>query len=237
MQSTLALFRRLYNTLPPLIPEATKQKMAHAVQHLEADPTVSLAEVEDTMIAFGQEVWPWSQAYREFLALAEARVGEHFLLPKLSPALQHKYHEFRLYGGTLRDLHSGRPAEWFTAEERGELCGALVAVQQELREYVNRALVGLEKTRYLRRVNEFTEILKSIRGQLQALNVLAASEQQHPTLASEIRAQVRAFELGLCLLAPEPDHGAVCRSVDFFNSRREHLQRLTTLGVFAPAGN
>src|SRR3989338_3120111 len=106
MVSTLALFHHLYHNLPPLFPDTIQQKMERALLHVKQN-SISIEEIEDTMVAYGYEVWPWNQAYREFLAVAEAGVGEHFLLPKLSPATQNKYLEFKRYGGTLRDLHSG----------------------------------------------------------------------------------------------------------------------------------
>ena len=200
--------------------------MAHALSHLENDQTVSLEEIEDTMIKFGYEVWPWNQAYKEFLAVAETRVGEHFLLPKLTPELQQKYHDFKLYGGTLRDLHSGRPADYFTSEQRGELCVALVEMQRELRAYVNRELVGIEKVRYLRRVNEFQKVLEEIKATLNHLRELADKEQDHPNLANEIREKVRVFEHGLCLLGPELEYEAVCAAPEFFHGRKHELNRL-----------
>lgn len=162
MQSTIDIFHRLYTHLPPLFPGEIAEKMGHALEHLEHDETITVSEVEDTMINFGYQLWPWNQSYREFLVLAESQVGEHFLFPKLNKELKHKYLDFKRYGGDLRELHSGRPADFFTAEERGALCGALVDLQRELRHYVDRSLIGLEKTRYLRRVNEFKTVLDEI---------------------------------------------------------------------------
>ncbi len=226
MQSTIQIFRHLYEHLPPLFSDESAKKMAHALEHLERDQTVTLTEVEDTMIKFGYELWPWNQAYREFLAIAENQIGEHALLPKLSKGLQARYHDFKRYGGTLRDLHSGRPADFFTSEDRGELCTALVDMQKDLREYVEHSLIGLEKTRYLRRVNEFKELLAQITMHLTTLNDLADREQDHPTLADEIRARVKSFEYGLCLLGPELNYEAVCQSLDFFRGRRHDLGRM-----------
>ena len=231
MESTISLFRRFYTNLPPLFPDEVKQKMSHALDHLENDQTITLGEVEDTMITFGQEAWPWNQAYKEWLALAESKVGEHFLLPKFLPSLQQKYHDFKIYGGTLRDLHSGNPAQFFTSEERYELCAALVDLPGELRRYVDHEVKGLEKNRYLKRVGEFKDLLENIEQTLEHLRRLADAEPDHPTLADEIRARVRSFEYGLCLLGPEFNYDAVCQSVDFFAERKIHLNRLKGIPV------
>ncbi len=231
MESTISLFRHLYDHLPPLFPDEVKQKMSHALNHLENDQTITLEEVEDTMIEFGIEAWPWNQAYKEFLALAESKVGEHFLLPKLSASLQQKYHDFKVYGGTLRDLHSGNPAQFFTSEERGEVCAALVDMQLELRVYVDHEVKGMERSRYLKRVGEFKDLLENIEQTLEHLRNLANTEQDHPTLADEIRARVRSFEHSLCLLGPELNYDAICQSADFFKERKLHLSHMKGIHV------
>lgn len=232
MQSTIAIFKYLFQHLPPLFPEEIKGKMKHALEHLEQDQTVSLEQLEETMISFGYEVWPWNQAYKEFLAVAEGQVGEHFLLPRLSGGLAEKFEDFKAGGGTLRDLHSGRPAMFFTLEERGELCAALVETQTDLRQYVNREVMGLEQEKYLRRVVEFKKIITSIKSELNDLRDIAEKEEDHPSLAGEIKERVKGFEQGLCLLGPELQYEAVCESKDFFAERKSHLNRMR--GIHLP---
>lgn len=231
MQSTIAIFERLFKQTPPLFPKELKDKMAHALEHLKNDQTLSVKDIEDTMVKFGYELWPWNQAFRESIILTESDLGEHFLVPRLSQKLQEKYHEFKHYGGTLRDLHTGQPAAFFTIDERSELCVALVDMQTDLREYVARDILSLNKKQYLKRVNEFTELLTKMKFALDQMRILAGGEQDHPTLAHEIRARVRHFEHGLCLLAPELEYHAVCESVDFFKGRKHELNRLKGIHV------
>ncbi len=226
MQSTIALFRHLYKNIPPLFPKEMSEKMAHALSHLEKDQTVTLDEIEDTMIAFGYEVWPWNQAYKEFVAAAETQIGEHSLLPRLSLPLQKKYHDFKSFGGSLRDLHSGRPADYFSPEDRVELCEALVEMQIDLRQYAKQEVCGVSKQKYLKRVAEFTTLLQDIKKNLDSMRQLAGKEQDHPTLADEIRARVRGFEHGLCLLGPELEYHAVCNSLEFFHGRKQEMNRM-----------
>lgn len=232
MQSTIALFRHLYKHLPPLFPEEEKERMHHALEHLEKDQTVTLKEIEDTMIGFGHIAWPWNQAYREFLAVAEGEVGEHFLLPKLTPGAQNRYLEFKAYGGTLRDMHSGHPASYFSEDERIEISTALVDMQIDLRNFADRKVLGVERTKYLERVASFSGVLQSIQGKLEEMNILAEKELDHPNLADEIRMRVRSFEEGLCLLGPELKYDAVHESIEFFHGRKQDLNRMR--GVHTP---
>lgn len=229
MNSTVQLFRRLYENLPPLFPEETADKMKHALAHLEGDPSVTVEDVEKTMVVFGYEVWPYHEAYKEFLAMAEGKVGEHFLLPRLSLEMQERYREFIVYGGTWRDLHSGRPAEFFSKGDLSELCIALVDTMCDLRAYTDREVLGMERKKYLTRVAEFQRIIGDIKNKIGEMNSLADREQDHPQLANEIRERVKMFELGLCQLAPSCDFGAVCQSVDFFQGRKQELNRLRGL--------
>jgi len=232
MKSTIELFRYLYTHLPPLFPKETAAKMKHALEHLESDPSATLEQAEETMIEFGYEAWPWNRAYREFLNLTEGKLGEHFLLPLLSAGLVEKYMDFKSGGGDLRVLHSGNPAQFFNSDERTELCTALVDMRQQLRKYTDSTVTGLEKEKYLKRVDEFTKVLVDIRIKLDALRDLAAHESEHPNLAAEIRERVRMFEQGLCLLAPEPDYTAVCESAEFFAGRHNDLGRMR--GIHTP---
>lgn len=226
MQSTINIFRHFYEKLPPLFPAAMSGKIAHALEHVENDPTVTLEEIEKTMITFGYQAWPWNQAYQEFFMVAEATVGEHFLVSKFTPELRRRYEEFKRYGGTLRELHSGRPADFFSGEERTDVCAALIETQAELRDYVDREIASVHREKYLKRVAEFSSVLEEITANLEQMNGLASAEQDHPALAEQIRSRVRAFEYGLCFLGPDVGSEAVCQSVGFFAGRKHELNRL-----------
>lgn len=231
MQSTLELFRHLYSNVPPLFLPEEREKMAHALEHLESDPDVTLDEIEDTMIVFGYTVWPWNQAFKEFYTVAEHGMGEHFLLPKLSAELVEKYEEYKSRGGTLHELYTGNPAHFFSSEERGVLAAALVEMVQELREYISRKVMTTEKNRYLKRVHEFGVLVDDIRSTVKQLHHLANREQDHPSLAREIKARAKAFEYGLCYLGPEIEYEAVTAAPEFFMGRKKELNRLKGMHV------
>lgn len=226
MRSTLEIFRHLYKNLPPLFPEEIAVKMRQALSDIEKGANFSVEQVEDIMIKFGYELWPYNQTFKELLEEAEKKVGTHFLLPRLSAPLQEKYEHYNSLGMTIRDLHSGAPADYFTTEERGELCAVLVEMQNELRVYAARDILSLRKKQYLARVEEFKKKLAQIAKHLQELKKMADKEHNHPNLAAEIRVRVRAFEHGFCLLGPELDYEAVCQSVEHFQGRKKDLNRL-----------
>lgn len=231
MESTIKLFRHLYNDLPPLFPKSTKLKMKHAVHYLESGPPVSLEQIETIMIEYGYAAWPWREAFKEFMHDAEGRVAEHFLLPKLTPELQKRYEEFRLFGGTFSDLYSGRPADFFSGEERVDLSEALVETRMAVRLFAQHEVTGLLKKKYLARVEEFTKILAEMKAALAQLRAISERESDHPSLAQEMTAKIAAFEQSLCLLAPAEPYNAPQEAIAFFAGRRDELNRFRGINV------
>jgi len=223
---TIQLFRYFYFNIPPLFPKEEKEKIKDAMWQLETNQSLTPHQIEDTMITFGYILWPWNQAYKDFLTIAENAYGEEFLLPYLSEDLRKKYFHYKDYGLSLRDLHSGRPAVFFESEERVELYRALLKMQEDLKKYVNQQIASTEKKRFLDKVEEYNKILQKIEGQLNGLREIALNEQDHPILADEIREKIRMFEYGLCLLGPELSFHSVSQSIDFFTGRKMDLNRM-----------
>lgn len=203
--------------------------MKHALEHFEMHPEATLDELERVMCAYGYELWPYNQAFKEELLHAEERVGERFLIPKLSADLKKKYAGFKAAGGTIRMLHSGAEAAQFSSAERMELCEALVGLQRDLRAYATQHVMGVGKKHYKIHVEHFRRRLEEMHKHIERLRHLADHEDDHPSLAMEIRSQVRAFEQGLCLLGPELSYDAVCSSVDYFEGRQKQFRHFKYL--------
>lgn len=226
MQSTVQLFQRMYNNLPPLFPEVDRRDMKISLEHLSKDEPVTIKDIEDTMIRFGYLVWPWDRAFRDMVLVNEQRILDHFIWPRLSENTRMKLEDFLGCNGTLEDIKAGRAALCFSYEEQAELNMALTDAARDLKEYTARQVLSTDKKQYLRKVDEYTVLLKSIISKLEDMNTLAVKEEDHPALAEEIRARVRAFEYGLCCLGPEVRHEEINSAVDFFIGRKRDLNRM-----------
>lgn len=224
---TIDIFERLCDYVLPVVPEKINTDMAHALEHLQNDYSLSVESVEDTMIVFGKAVWPYRKAYAEILYAYEGKIGEKFLLAHLPRTSKKRYQEFVACGGNFRDLHSGAPAKFFSSEDRSALCGVLVNLQQDIRKHTAQAIHSTEQKIFLKKVKEFTSILEKIEKQLDMLRAMADAEQEHPQLAEEIRAHVRGFELGLCFLGPEVSFDDLCRLPEHFTGRKREIKERT----------
>lgn len=232
MQNTIKIFRIFYDKLPPLVPADILTSMKNELEGFETRGAQNVDEVEDKMINFGYKVWPWMQAHKEMMSDAMQNMVEHFLLPRLSDGILNKYTNYKNLGMPLEDLYSGRAAHgYFTEKERVELAQAMVDARNDLDNYIDHQVVGLEKERFLGRVKDLEEILEDIKTKLQYLKELADREDDHENLANEIRARIRAFEQGLCLLGPALKHEEVEEAIEFFEGRKKDLNRLRGIHV------
>ena len=221
---TLAIFERIYNNLPPLVPGEIVENMAAAIEQIRSNYSLTLGELEDTMIVFGKKVWPYRRAFEELLQVYECQIAEKLFIQKASPAVRRSYEIFKTTGGVWRDLYSGAVAHVFTVEDRPGLHGIIVDVKCAINAFAAQAVVTIDRAKYEAQIEEFKEILSDIELRLQSLRRLADEEQEHPQLAAEIREHIRGFEYGLACLGPRVDYAAVCNAHEHFQGRKLELR-------------
>ncbi len=224
LHHTTDIFERMYNNLPPLIPEKTRNDMYTALEQIQANQTLSEEELERTMIHFAKLVWPETQAFQEFYSSYESQMAEATFTQKLPPMLRKRYQEYKDAGHTYDELTRGLYLDFFADHERVLVHQFVVDVTCDVRAFAFQALTHSDRVRYEERIEEFREILAHIETQLDDLLELANNEQEHPHLASEIREHVRGFEHGFALLGPRVDYAAVCRSHEHFQGRKKYLK-------------
>ncbi len=222
-QHTKAIFQHLYDFVSYVLPLELQEEMSHALEHIKNDTELSREDIEDTMIIFGKKVWPYRKALQENIELHEGNVGDQFFRGALSRSMQKRFEEFLQHGGTLRDIHSGAPAHFFSVEERVELNHALVDMHQHLKAYVLQHLKGLGRKEFDARVAEFTKILENLETELEHIRDMADDAQEHPLIAREMREHVRGFEHGLAFLGPEYSEEEVLRAREHFVGRKKEL--------------
>lgn len=225
IQHTKDIFQRLCRDIPPAVPEQLQEDLSNALEQVQDNVSLTLEELEQTMVVFAKQLWPYREAFLEFYRVNEGTFGEKFLVGKMSPTMKKKYHIFTAAGGTFSHLHSGGEAiQLFTHEERAQLCELLVDVRHELWDFTKQEVLTKHAKQYQEKIKEFSDILVNIEQQLNDLREMADKEQEHPTLAAEIREHVRGFEQGLAVLGPPLDYDALCNSEDYFIGRKRYKQ-------------
>lgn len=220
IKCTIDIFERMYNNLPPLLPVEIKDEMKHSLEHLRNDYTVTIKDVESIVIALGKKIWPYRRAFQEFVDMAQGEMGESFLMGKMDTGLKNKYKKFKECGGSYRDLHNGGPMNFFDEDERVKITWIVNEVDQEIKNYVRQMSLSTDREKYEGLIIEFQDILDGIEKRLDNLRLAAEDEAEHPRLAEEIRAQIKSFEMGLCLLGPNIKNREVCEAEEYFQQRK-----------------
>lgn len=223
---TLSIFEQLVATLPPMFPLDIAKKMSFAIDQLKSDARINQKMVEDTMIRFGYDLWPWRQAFNDFFGLNDGKLGEQFFISHLSKESAEHYMKYKEYGLAWRDLYSGRAIKYFDSNGRVALYGALIKTKNDLINFTTREVSGLLKNQYLSKVEEYKKTLIKINDLISQMKVMADEEQYHPILADELRAKIRVFECGLCTLAPSSSLDDIMNALEFFVERKMHLNMM-----------
>jgi hypothetical protein len=198
------------------------EDMRDALEQLEHNPHLSLQEVEDVMIVFGKRIWPYRKAFHELYAMYDGTLGEELLLQQLSHVAKKAYGEFIAHGGGYADIVVDAPAEFFDTGVRSELVDAFIQVRDVVWKHTKQAVLSVDREKYKHKIAEFARVQEDIEQTLAHLSHLADNEQEHPELATEIRAQIRGFEFGLSALGPHTRHEDVLSSIEYFAERKKY---------------
>ena len=223
---TIKIFEHLYNFIKSVLPQELDQEVDQVLQQLNGDYNLTLETIEETVIVYGQKIWPYRKAYSELLSEYQGKLGEQFLLAKLSATLKKKYAHYKQEGGSFRQLHSGSDISIFTPKERQKIGEILIAVHSDIQQHVTQAVHGTQEKLFIKKVKEFQHVLVDIEDRLNLMRQMANDEQDHPRLAAEIRDHVKTFELGLSAIGPESSFDDLINTHDHFVGRKDDLKKI-----------
>lgn len=217
---TSLFLERLFFNLPPLVSAEVKVELQNILEELAREPR-AIVEVEDIIIGFQKEIWPYTQAFEEVVQRYLDEMGESLLMRKGSYELRHAYEKYR-QTGTWAGLYKGEGVHAFTVEERTELHEILVDIMCDVREFARQAALMNDRANYVKRVRYYQERYMAIEHELGRLKQLADSEE-NIDLAREIRQHSRDFELSIASLGPSFDFEAMCNAHAHFVGRKKEL--------------
>ena len=219
-QYTTQFLERLLLNLPPLVPEKIQIALEAELDDLFLHPR-AVAEVEDIIIFYQKEIWPFTQAFEEVVKRHLEEMGETLLLRKASYGLKRAYDQYRKQSNWA-SLFKGAAVSAFSSEERTELHELLVDIMCDVRSFSRQAALVSDRKNYEARINHYRERHRVIERELNRLRNLAEKEE-NLALAREIRQHVRDLELSVAALGPEVDFEAVCNAHDHFVGRKKEL--------------
>lgn len=217
---TSLFLERLYFNLPPLVVEEVRVELEQVLEELSREPR-SVVEVEDIIISFQKEIWPYTQAFEEMVQRYVEEMGETLLMRKSSYELRRAYEKYRQHS-TWKNLYKGQEISAFTVEERTELHQLLVDIMCDVRDYAKQAAIMSDRKVYENRIAYYQKRYAEIEIELDRLQELADNEE-NIDLAREIRQHARDFKLSIASLGPVFDFEAVCNAHAHFVGRKKEL--------------
>lgn len=186
--------------------------MQDAYARLAADPNAALPQIEDAIVAFGKEIWPYRKAYQE-LHDAYGK-DEPYLRETLSPATRTKYEAFVAGGGKLEDVRGGGELErTFPPEEKREIEEAWLAARERTHRELDALIAGEWK-------QKFESSLAALRGKQEEIEkkiaALRAFAGESPKWSAEIVDKVKVFEEGWSGVEREVSEDDIRGEIDYY---------------------
>ena len=213
---TLSILKHILNkTDHTLFPQERLEEMKKEYEKLEADSAVTQTQIEDMIIRFGKEIWPYQEGLEELYrrhgkAVEEARVKE-----KLNPQLKTKYEQFLSSGGSLSDFRQGSATElYFTPEEKFELGQAVLDAHATTLHEIASSCRADKQHECEEVIADHKQKLTRIEEKLKILKDLSArSEKWRP----EIEDKIRTFEESFGYLERTFHESDIDGAIDYYD--------------------
>jgi hypothetical protein len=223
--------------VPPLVPSELKLELAHAIEEIKNNTKCSPKQseeynllrltIEDAIIEFGKELWPYRQAFKFFLQDVRHRLAEEYFVLHLDKPMKQWFLICKEHNCTLSELKNGSDSAiiHLSPEERNKIRHAFVETDINTRNAAAQEVLGLRREEYEKKISEFKMLQEDIIQHLDYLKQLAQNEKKHPSVAYELHALIREFELALCGLRPDNYLDQLHRVEEYIEGRKqEQLQ-------------
>lgn len=219
---SLNLLKRLIDSAPKAFPEEKRQEMAAAYEALLANQQANQSEIEETMIAFGKEIWPYRKAFWQMHERYGHKKEETVVREKLSPELRSKFLAFVSGGGDLEDFRHGAVLEaTFTSEEKFALGQAELEAHNQVDAEIEAMCQGEKQAEFQAMVQEYQTLRDKL---IEKINILKGMAQQAPKWAAEMEEKARTFEEGFCLLEKSYNLEDIDGAVDYYQGVIEETE-------------
>lgn len=190
---TLAILKHILNkTEHTLFPEARLEEMKKEYTQMTADAAVTQTQIEDTLIRFGKEIWPYQEGLEELYRRHGRVLEEQRVKEKLNPLLQTKYAQFLAAGGSLADFRQGAATEtYFTPEEKFALGQAVLEAHATTLQEIASSCRADKQHECAEVIADHQQKLARMEKKIEALRALATSSEKW---RSEIEDKIHTFE-------------------------------------------
>jgi len=193
-QYTLTLLEQTIKTTPRWFSEERRQSMLETLKAYEMNPTVSREELDNVIIAFGKEIWPYRKALGVLHEKYAAPREEKYIRAALGSMIAGKFDAYLREGNSITDFKQGKQFEtFFTPEEQAEIVERYLDAHDKVMDEFQSECMGPRADECNQLVTDFKAELPKIEDAIMRLSLLA---DESPNWRDEIMDKVRVFEEG-----------------------------------------
>lgn len=192
---TINLLKNLIATAPMTFPKSRQEDMLKRADDFLNNPESALSDIEQTIISYGREIWPYRESYQKMYELYGRQPEEEKLASFLSGDLKNKYLKFLDDRGNIEKLTPGAPSleNYFTSDEQAALVEAELKAHDAVHNTIEKLIIGEKQEEYY----QLLEVYKNEERQIEEkLKELKAIGEHAPKWQTEIDEKVKAFEEG-----------------------------------------
>lgn len=221
---TIRMVEILVSFTPPLTPKKAIIEVREILERARQDQ-IDIDQLENAAVSYGLTVWPYKEAFNQFVESYKEHFFEKLLLQKASHAIKKAYEIFKASGGHWSQLYKGGLVGILTPETRAEMNHLLVDIVNEIKVLAAQAVASTEKERYEAEIEKFKFLLEEIMLVLSDLHELAEKEET-PRLVREIKQFVKSFKHDMALLGSKVSVHTLKNAFEHFKGRKKDLRIL-----------
>lgn len=213
-QATIDLMKTVIHKLPCVFPSDRHQAMEDAVARFERDPEAKLPDIENKLIEFGLELWPYCEAHDAFHKIHGAKKEKALMSASLSPTAKKELEAFIKEGGDIESMKDGEKFEtFFSPEIRAELIDAEMKAHEQVHEEMERLMSTERRADFDALLRGYQDKMAAITNKIKELEALSA---RSPQWAAEIADKVKTFKEGFAYVERPATVDDVSREIQYY---------------------
>ena len=212
---TINLLKNLILTAPITFPKSRKTEMLAKAEQYLSDVDVTLLAVQETMIHFGKEIWPYRESYQKMYEQYGRKPEEELIATFLSGGIKEKYQKFLTDRGNIEKIKSGSPTleSYFITDEQAAIVEAELKAHDEIHGKIEKMILTENQEEYYGLLEQYKNEERQIEDRLVELKKIA---EHAPSFKDEILEKVKTFEEGFGFLERPVTLADIQGEVDYY---------------------
>jgi hypothetical protein len=206
---------------PAAFSSEKKEEMQKKYEEYLKDKKIARARVEETVILFGKEIWPYHKAWQEVYEKYGRQKEAEYFEKELPKELHDKYFACKVKGGghCLREYRMcGLMETCFDPDEKVFLDETVIKTLGKTRKDIDRLTTGSKKNEFQKLLEKWRAAQKEMAAGIEELKKMAGA---NPKWRAEILDKVKTIEQGWSIIEQDINLKDIEQLIDFYKGAIE----------------